>query len=153
ATDRRARVKNRQAGLHVASTARSREPNNSSLPSPPNQARPRSPPFATGPIVLGWSPLCLLVIEAMLPITLARPAQEPAGSIRGVVTDEDFGVPLAAAQVLAVETGQKALTTDQGNYVLPNVKAGSYTLVFTKDGYVKQVKSGVVVVAGQLTEV
>ena len=103
--------------------------------------------------MLGWSPLCSIVIGAMLPFSVAKPAQDPAGSIRGVVTDEDFGVPLAAAQVLAVESGQKALTTDQGNYVLPNVKAGTYTLVFTKDGYVKQVKSGVLVSGGQLTEV
>lgn len=76
-----------------------------------------------------------------------------AGSIRGTVYDKDFEVPLAAAQVLAVETGQRATTTSQGSFVLGEVPPGRYTLVFSKDGYVRQVKADVVVEAGRLTDV
>ncbi len=80
-------------------------------------------------------------------------APQQAGSIRGVVFDSDFNVPLGSAQVLVVETGAKALTTEQGNYVLPELVPGTYTLVFSKDGYVRQVRTDVVVSAGQLTEI
>ncbi|NOT31116.1 MAG: TonB-dependent receptor [Planctomycetes bacterium] len=80
-------------------------------------------------------------------------AQQPAGSIRGVVLDQDFDVPLAAALVTNLETGATVTTTDQGNYVFPEVPAGTYTLVFSREGYVRQVKTGVVVVAGRLTDV
>jgi len=79
-------------------------------------------------------------------------AQEPAGSIRGVVYDRDFDAPLPAALVQIVETGQQARTTDQGNYSIADVPPGRYTLVFFKEGYVRQVKADVVVNAGKLTD-
>ncbi len=79
--------------------------------------------------------------------------QQQAGSIRGIVYDEDFGVPLAAAHVLAVETGQEVTTTDQGNFVFSQLPPGKYTLVVSKEGYVRQVKADVVVAAGELTDV
>ncbi|HVS08366.1 MAG TPA: carboxypeptidase regulatory-like domain-containing protein, partial [Planctomycetota bacterium] len=79
--------------------------------------------------------------------------QQPVGSIRGIVLDKDFDVPLMEAQVLNVETGQKVATTDQGNFVFGEVPPGKYTLVFSKEGYVRQVRSDVVVSPGQLTDV
>src|SRR5262245_38238227 len=85
------------------------------------------------------------------PSGLAAIAQQ-AGSIRGSVTDKDFDVALAAAEVTIVETGQKTLTTDQGNYSFGEVPPGRYTLVFTKSGYARQVRADVVVVSGQLTD-
>lgn len=80
-------------------------------------------------------------------------AQQQAGSIRGIVRDGDLDVPLAAVEVTNVDTGQKVATTDQGNFVFPEVAPGTYTLIFAKEGYVRQVKSDVVVLAGQLTDV
>jgi TonB-dependent receptor len=84
---------------------------------------------------------------------MASGAQQRVGSIRGVVYDKDFEVPLQAAQVLIVETSQRAETGDQGTFVIPDVAAGSYTLVFAKEGYVRQVKADVAVAEGALTEV
>lgn len=98
-------------------------------------------------------------MSAIVQIAVAQPvaqkpvAQQPVGSIRGVVRDKDFDAPLAGAQVVNVETGQKVSTADQGNYVFADVPAGRYTLVFQKDGYVRQVKADVVVSKGQLTDV
>jgi TonB-dependent receptor len=81
-------------------------------------------------------------------------AQETAsGSIRGVVLDKDFDAPLPQAKVLAVETGQQVTTSDQGQYVFAQIAPGKYTLVFSKDGYVRQVRTDVLVTAGQLTDV
>lgn len=78
---------------------------------------------------------------------------QPAGSIRGVVYDQDFDVPLADAQILMTETGESVKTTGDGNYVFGQAPPGNFTLVFSKDGYTRQVKADVVVTGGQLTEV
>lgn len=83
----------------------------------------------------------------------AQGQQEASGSIRGVVFDADFDVPLAGAAVEAVELGLKAVSSDLGNYVFAAIQPGTYTLVFSKDGYVRQVRANVVVTAGQLTDV
>ncbi|MBK7644434.1 MAG: TonB-dependent receptor [Planctomycetes bacterium] len=68
------------------------------------------------------------------------------------MSDKDFDVPLANVQVLALESGQKVLSGEQGSYVLPEVQPGTYTLVFTKDGYTKFVRAGVLVQSGKLTD-
>src|SRR5262249_49229166 len=65
----------------------------------------------------------------------------------------EFDTPLPAAQVQIIETGQKAVTADQGNYVFGQVAPGRYTLVFSREGYVRQVKADVLVQEGQLTAV
>ena len=79
-------------------------------------------------------------------------AQEQVGSIRGVVRDREFAGALAEVQVSLPDLGRQALTSDQGNYVLPEVPAGTYTIVFAKSGYVRFVKSDVVVTGGRLAE-
>ena len=82
----------------------------------------------------------------------AAAARAQAGSIRGLVYDADFDAPLGGALVTIVETGAKVFTTEQGNFVFTEVPAGHYTLVFAKEGYVRQVKADVAVEPGQLTE-
>ncbi len=89
-------------------------------------------------------------------LTSAASVQQPqlaTGAIRGTVSDKDFDIPLAGATVTIVETNQRTLTGDQGNFVLEQIPAGKYTLLFTKDGYVRQVRADVLVSAGQLTDV
>ena len=76
-----------------------------------------------------------------------------AGSIRGVVYDKDYDVPLGSAEILIVETGQRVSTSEQGNFVFRDVAPGRYTLVFSKDGYSRQVKADVAVAEGALTDV
>lgn len=78
---------------------------------------------------------------------------QQAGSIRGTVYDKDFDVPLAAAQVSIAETGARVVSADEGSYVFGQVSPGTYTLVYSKDGYNRQIKSKVTVQPGQMTEV
>jgi TonB-dependent receptor len=78
---------------------------------------------------------------------------QQAGSIRGMVYDKDFDVPLAAVQVSVAETGDKITSTDEGNFVFGQVPPGSYTLVFSKEGYTRQVQANVVVSPGKMTDV
>lgn len=80
-------------------------------------------------------------------------AQDGGGSVRGMVYDDDFDTPLADAEVLIAETGQKTLVTEQGNFLIENVAPGIYTLVFSKEGYTRRVKGDVVVTAGKMTEI
>jgi hypothetical protein len=84
-----------------------------------------------------------MVLGPLLAWCAAAAAAEPTGSIRGVVYDKEFEAPLAAPQVTIVETGAKVTGTDQGTFVLGDVPPGRYTLVFSKDGYTRQVKAEV----------
>ncbi len=90
----------------------------------------------------------------LLLFVLAAPAhaQAQVGSIRGLVLDKDFDAPLPAADVTLLELNQKVVANDQGGFLFAQVAPGRYTLVFAKEGYVRQVKSDVVVTAGQLTD-
>lgn len=70
-----------------------------------------------------------------------------------MVYDKDFEMPLAAARATIAETQETVAATDEGNYVFGQVAPGTYTLVFSKEGYTRQVKADVVVTEGQMTEV
>jgi len=94
-----------------------------------------------------------LLLALVGTLNAAAAAQEPVGSIRGIVIDQDFEAPLPGAQVLLLETGQKAVSGDQGNYFFGEVAPGRYTLVFSKEGYLRLVRPDVSVAAGLLTDV
>ncbi len=79
-------------------------------------------------------------------------AQQVPGSIRGLVSDREFDVPINGATVTIAETGQRVATTDGGNFVFKSVVPGRYTLVFSKDGYQRVVKADISVSAAQLTD-
>ena len=96
---------------------------------------------------------CVIMFALGCVIPCAVCMAQEAGSIRGVVYDDDFDAPLALAEILIVETSVKTLTSEQGNYVFPQVAPGTYTLLFYKDGYTRQVRGNVVVAAGRITEV
>src|SRR5262245_7632846 len=89
----------------------------------------------------------------MFPFDAAVGVQAQAGSVRGVVTDRDLDVPLAGALVTIAETGQKATTAERGRFLVSTVAPGRYTLGFTKESYLRQVRADVVVSSGHLTDV
>jgi hypothetical protein len=75
------------------------------------------------------------------------------GTVRGTVTDKEFGVPVVGAAVSILGTRARVITSETGSFTIPNVSTGTYTLVFTKDGYVREVRPNVGVINGQLTDV
>lgn len=95
--------------------------------------------------------LCLLVWIFSL-VNAARGQETAQGGIRGVVMDADFNVPVPGVRVSVSETDKRASTSDDGSFVLSGLVPGSYTLVFVKEGYQREVRPGVVVAAGALTE-
>ena len=74
------------------------------------------------------------------------------GSIHGLVYSRDFDFPLAEVTCRVLKTGQEVKTNSQGEFLIPNVEPGVYILVFIRQGYVREVKSDVVVGANQQTE-
>lgn len=91
-------------------------------------------------------------LASTLSLTALGVAQQ-TGAVRGVVRDKEFGGPVAAVRVLAVEADRSVLTDDRGSYVLGQLAAGRHTFVFTKEGHARFVRTDVVVTAGQLTEI
>ena len=96
-------------------------------------------------------PIRLLLPVALLAFAATAAAQQ-VGSIRGIVLDKDFDVPLADATVMIVETGKSTTTDQNGGYSFVEMRAGSYTLIASKQGYLKVVRK-TTVVAGQVQEV
>lgn len=78
---------------------------------------------------------------------------QSAGAIRGLVYDDDFDAPLGDARVSVAETGLEAKSSGEGNYALTGLDPGTYTLIISKPGYTRQVRSQVVVRSGQLTDI
>ncbi len=75
------------------------------------------------------------------------------GTISGIVYDKDFDAPLPGVRVQAVGARLETTTTDTGNFAFNSIPPGTYTLIFSKVGYVEQVKSSVVVNPGEVREV
>jgi hypothetical protein len=104
--------------------------------------------------VVGRGCACVvLAFFAWMLADVAGAATQQAGSIRGIVVDQDFDTPIAGATVTIAETGQRVGTTEDGHYVFKQVLPGRYTLVFAREGYGQQVRADVVVAENRLTDV
>jgi TonB-dependent receptor len=101
-----------------------------------------------------WSAPAFVAL-AMFPVAslAAQDATVSVGSLRGLVLDGDFHVPLPNVEVSIVENGRKTTTGSQGNWSMPDLAPGRYTVVFSKEGYVRVVRADVLVQAGRLTDV
>ncbi|MDX1488593.1 MAG: TonB-dependent receptor, partial [Acidiferrobacterales bacterium] len=75
------------------------------------------------------------------------------GKITGTVTDRGTGEDLIGVNVLIDGTSQGTVTDINGDYVIVNVRPGTYTLVFSYIGFQTQRVTDVRVVTGQTTEV
>lgn len=71
------------------------------------------------------------------------------GTITGIVTESSGGTePLGGVTVAIASTGQSTTTGSNGAFTFTNLQAGSYSLQFTKSGYITNTRN-VRVVAGQ----
>ena len=94
---------------------------------------------------LSWSfVFCLLALSGR--------AYGQAGSIRGVIRDKDFDVPLTEVSVRVLETQQTVASDRLGAYLVPQLEPRKYTLIFSKAGYIQVVRTDVQVAPGQLTD-
>ena len=95
---------------------------------------------------LGKAPLLL----AMLLLSWV-PNARGQGKIAGSVTESGTGEDLIGVSILIDGTTRGATTDADGNYVLLNLRPGSYSLIFSYVGYQRQTITGLTVSTGQTT--
>jgi TonB-linked SusC/RagA family outer membrane protein len=94
--------------------------------------------------------LCTLLLMPLLAVAVATPLQaQETGQVAGTVTDER-GQPVATASVVVQGTRLNVLTGPNGKYVIPDVPAGTRTVVARLIGYGVATQV-VTVTAGQST--
>src|SRR5690554_2573049 len=71
--------------------------------------------------------------------------QAQTGTIKGVITDSKTNEPLIGASVFIKETSSGTAADLDGNYIIQNLSAGTYTLVVSYVAYNEITHSGVVV--------
>ena len=98
---------------------------------------------------LHWASTFALVLLAGSTLALA---QQPLGSLSGIVTDPN-GAAVAGATVTATSlvtgTTRNATTNEQGFYLIPTLQAGEYKLTISRQGFANSVAERVVVEVGQ----
>lgn len=109
---------------------------------------PRSPTAAPH----AWPRSLRGLLGVLLLSTAQVWGQVKVGSLRGVVLDGDFDVPLAEALVVVQETGATATSGELGNYLIADLAPGTYSVSISREGFVRQLRGDVVITAGQLTE-
>ncbi len=75
------------------------------------------------------------------------------GKIAGHIDDADTGEELIGVAVLIEGTGRGTTTDLEGNYVLLNLRPGSYSLVYSYIGYQGQRVTDIQVTSGQTTRI
>ena len=91
------------------------------------------------PRLRGLARTCLAMLAA-LALPLGAHAQDPRGSITGVVTDQSGGrLPGVTVTATNVDTNVPSTTTtnNEGNYVIPYLTPGKYTLTVELSGFKK----------------
>ncbi|HDP98600.1 MAG TPA: TonB-dependent receptor [bacterium] len=92
----------------------------------------------------------LMVLLALLNLNTIQ-AQSLKGKISGKIVDAENGEPLIGANVVLQNTMLGAASDLDGNYFIPAIPPGSYTLVITMMGYSKIIITDVIVNAGKVT--
>ncbi len=91
----------------------------------------------------------LLVLAVLLLSVLTADSALAQGKIAGRVTDNTTGEALIGVNVVIDGIQQGTVTDADGNYVILNVRPGTYTLVFSYIGFQAQRVEGIVVSTGQ----
>jgi carboxypeptidase family protein len=104
-----------------------------------------------GALSAGWWPANRVFLVVSL--TLASvPAQEVGASLSGAVVDANgAGIPNAVIQVTNQATGVvlKTISSDTGDYILPSLAPGVYTLATEKQGFRTTVLTNITLVVNQ----
>ncbi|MEM7143681.1 MAG: TonB-dependent receptor [Verrucomicrobiota bacterium] len=79
-------------------------------------------------------------------------AQSLKGGIRGYVVDAEFNTPIANAQIALEGRGLVTQSGSEGEFTFTDIDPGTYVLEATRDGFVPERVSGVVVNAGGFGE-
>lgn len=75
------------------------------------------------------------------------------GSIDGKVIDENTLMPLPGANIMLAGTSRGTASDQNGNFTIPDVPVGSYTLIFKYIGYQTLDKTDIIVRSNRITNV
>jgi len=78
-----------------------------------------------------------------------RPATPTGGSLQGVVTSG--GYPLSDVLVAITGTGLNTTSNEWGQYTIPDIEEGTYSIRAEKTGYDAYTHSGIIITIGQAT--
>lgn len=96
-----------------------------------------------------WFIVVILCLQA-LPILHA---QSGNGGLRGSLIDADFSVPIVGANVVLEGTNNATRTNADGSFFINDIAPGNYSLLVSKEGFIRERSSSVVVTAGSVKEV
>lgn len=108
---------------------------------------------------LPFRPVRTLVLNSLLTalvLLLTTPhiwAQSANGGLRGTVLDADFSVPVAGATVVLEGSNMSASTGEDGSFFINNIPSGSYAVLVSKEGFIRERRSDLVVTSGSVKEV
>lgn len=100
-----------------------------------------------------FSGLCSALVMAFVLGQFPAHAQQAGGGLRGTVLDADFSVPVVGASVVIEGTSLVALTNEEGGFFINSVPPGQYALLISKEGFIRERRSDLVVSAGSVKEV
>ena len=78
-------------------------------------------------------------------------AAQPTGTIKGKVFDEETQEPLLGVNVILMNTNMGAATDNNGEFYIPKVTIGNYSLTFRYIGYEKVTRTDVIVRPDRIT--
>lgn len=72
-------------------------------------------------------------------------------SIKGKITAQATGKPVADAEIKLLQTGETVLSEKNGSYLIPHLPPGIYTVVVSKEGMQTRALTGITVSEGKVT--
>ena len=94
--------------------------------------------------LLKWTILMMLVMTVIVNLTFSQEGKL-TGSIQGKLIDADTKSPLIGANVIVYGTTLGVATDLEGNYLIPHVPVGNYSLQFRYIGYENLKRADVIV--------
>lgn len=95
--------------------------------------------------------LLSLGLLLLLAGAIAAPAAHAQGTLRGTVTDADFGDPLPGVNIIIAGTARGTATDLNGNYEIAGLRAGEYNVQATYIGYETKLFTAIRVRDGETT--
>ena len=98
-------------------------------------------------------PIYILLVLSFFPVTaFGQQAPDPTGEISGTVYQRDLEQPVPSARIRIVETNQRTVTDQSGEFRVRDLPPGEYTLTVSASGYQPPEDVVVTVEPGQTTE-
>jgi len=75
-----------------------------------------------------------------------------SGGLRGTIIDADFSVPVTGAAVVIEGAGLSGISKEDGSFFINNLPPGQYTVLISKDGFIRERKSSIVISSGAIKD-